>query len=202
MRELLSWPEYVASSRSPAWRSVVVMSVLWGGPMTGIIVITQGREIGIVPALMIGIITGVLFGTLWTVWFRLAMRRFVRRVYHGDPKLVPQPPEGGFEARVPCNLLLTDKMAVGGHLYLGRDQSVFVPHNRNLRQHRSPVVLTPGAHSAVTVHELTPPLLTRILAKGPIQVFDVNVAEGSVRLLVPKAESVLPKLEPFFKQEA
>lgn len=199
MRELLSWPEYVSATSAPAWRSVVVMSALWGLPMTALIVVMQGRNVGYVLALAIGVVSALLFGVLWTALFRYGMRRFVRRVYDGDSKLVPSPPDGAFEARVPCNLLLTDKMAVGGHLYLGRDRSVFMPHNRNLRRHRNPVVLTPRSGSGITVKYLTPPLLTRLIARRPIKVFDLSVAEGNVRLLVPQPEDVLPKLEPFFR---
>ena len=200
MRDLLPLSRYEASVKGVAWRSSLVMAALWGIPMTTFLVISQG-DLGLVASLSTGVLAALLFGFGWTLWMRRGMLRLIRRIYNGDPKIVPPAPAGPFDARLSCNLMLSKNFGVGGHLYLGEDRAVFMPHNRNLPKHRHPVTMTPIPVGSVAIADLNPSALVRLLANGPVRTIRVRVAEGDMEILTPEPETIVREITPYFHRE-
>ncbi|HEU4454749.1 MAG TPA: hypothetical protein VFR81_16895 [Longimicrobium sp.] len=81
----------------------------------------------------------------WTFPHQHRERRAIfERVYDGDPALVPPPPaDDQYPLRLPCGLLLSWRIVMGGVLYLGPAGFLFVPHLRNAEALREAVRMEP-----------------------------------------------------------
>ena len=93
----------------------------------------RGRKVmGILSVgLVIGVLTGVGFGWLWSWAMRRQSRKFFNRVYEGDAAVLGEVlPREQFASRLPCSLFVTNNVTIGGILYLGRSRVRFVPHKR------------------------------------------------------------------------
>lgn len=136
MRDLQPLSAYENASGPSLVRSTLVLGLLWGIPMTMFMLRTNQGSVGFVVA--IGAIGGLLFGSLVTILARFATRQLTQQVYHGVWPIVPAAPQGQYDARLMCRLR-RGRLAVGGHLYVGAERWVFVPHARNGPLYRKPV---------------------------------------------------------------
>ncbi len=136
MRDLQPLSAYEDASGPSLLRSTLVLAVLWGIPMTMFMLRTEQGTFGFV--LLIAAAGGLLFGSLVTMLARFATRQLTQLVYHGVWPIVPAAPPGEYDARLMCRLS-RGRLAVGGHLYIGGDAWVFVPHTRNGPLYRKPV---------------------------------------------------------------
>lgn len=136
MRDVQPLSAYENSSGPNLVRSTLVLAVLWGIPMTMFMLRTNQGTPGFV--IMVAAIGGLLFGGLVTMLARFATRQLTQLVYHCVWPIVPAAPPGEYDSRLMCRLK-RGRMAVGGHLYVGNEGWVFVPHTRNGPFYRKPV---------------------------------------------------------------
>lgn len=136
MRELQPLSAYENASGPSFVRSTAVLGLLWGIPMTMFMLRTKRGS----PAFVIAVaaIGGLLFGGLLTILARFARRQLTQLVYHGVWPIVPAAPPGEYETRLMCRLK-RGWLTLGGHLYVGDQAWVFVPHTRNGPFYRKPV---------------------------------------------------------------
>src|SRR5688572_27118278 len=140
------------------------MAVLWGTPMTALLLAIGPRAVfGTAGLLLLGVTAATAFGVLWVNWFARDMTRVAHRLYSGDPSIVPPPPAGRFDTRIMCNRLVTPRLAVGGHLYLGPEEWIFVPHRKNRRHDQAPLHLPVNRIRKVDQIDLRPTGLARVI---------------------------------------
>lgn len=178
------------------WRTAVTMSVMWGSVMLAAL-FWFTRPAPLVAAVMtVALVIGsAMFGILWTRGMRREMGGMVARLHAGDPELVPAPPPGRFDARLLCTLVR--RLAIGGHLYVGSDAWVFVPHRKNLAAHQAPVALGRPDELSVSVIQIRPNALVRLMVRGPIRRVRVAGPAGEHLLVVPDPEGVAERLRRF-----
>lgn len=195
MEELLPLGVYQANSGFTRG-TAVRMSVMWGAGMLaftfGLTRPEPGMAIYLVVVLVIG---AALFGFLWTRLMRRTMGRLLARLHAGDSKLVPPPPPGHWDARLLCSLVR--RIVIGGHLYVGPDAWVFVPHRKNLAVHQAPVALGPPDQLSVSLIHLRPNALLRLMVPGPIRRVRVAGPGGEHLLVVPEADWVAERLQQY-----
>jgi hypothetical protein len=181
---------FLGSSR----RLALTMSLLWGVPMSLLAVMSTYHTLGLAYPLAISILGSLAFGFLFARAFRKKILALTLRLYEADPKLVPAPPVGAFTCRVLCNLALSPRMGVGGHLYAGPGQWVFVPHLKNLAKHRAPTVLSTEGAPQLTPQTESAGRLVRLF--GPTFVTSLEVRDGGrvSKLYVPEPERVASTL--------
>ena len=136
MRDLQPLSAYENASRLNFGRSMLVLGLLWGIPMTMFMLRTHQGSLGFV--LVIGAAGALVFGALITMLARFAKRQLTQHVYYCVWPIVPAAPPGQYEIRLMCSLIRR-RMAVGGHLYIGHEAWTFVPHTRNGPLYRKPV---------------------------------------------------------------
>ena len=136
MRDLQPLSAYEKASGPSVVRSTLVLGLIWFIPMTMFMLRTHQGSVGFV--VTIGAIGALVFGSLVTMLARFATRQLTQLVYHGIWPIVPAAPPGQYDARLMCRLR-RGRSAVGGHLYVGADGWVFVPHTRNGPFYRKPV---------------------------------------------------------------
>jgi hypothetical protein len=180
-------------------RMALVMAALWGVPMTVYQVMDADGLPEIVIALVVGVAGALAFGFLWTWTMTFGVRRLLRRVYGGDPRIVPAPPAGAYEYRFPCSFLPSLQMAIGGHLYLGPAAWKCVPHTRNLKRHRTPVCIpiTPGTQ--VEAVEVKLSTWMRIFTPGPAYRLQVRSADADAMFLTPDPRVLAPRLREYLQ---
>lgn len=191
IRDLLPLEAYVKTDRAAWWRTVVVMAVGWGTPMT-IMSAWGSRSAGeLAVKVVLGAIAGLGFGVLSTSGFGRSMRKLTRRIYAADPKIVPSPPPGEYEYRLVGNYM--GRIAIGGHLYVGARDWTFVPHRKNLKMHQAPLSIALAPSMSVETEELPLRGLAALLVKGPVY---------RVRVVTPEMEAVFAMPEPHTVAEA
>ncbi len=170
------------------------MAVLWGVPMTVMMLLWSRDAFGTVGTLIIGAGAAALFGILWTLWMGRDLTALVRRLYEADPSVVPAPPPMS-SSRLLCNLMLGGTFAVGGHLYLGVAEWQFVPHLKNLKRHQAAQSVAAADITAVEVRPLAQRGLGQLLATEEVLVIDVKLRSGAVwSLIAPQAQRVADAL--------
>lgn len=117
-------------------RPTLVLGLVWGIPMTMFMLRTHQGSVGFV--VTICAIGALLFGSLVTMLARFATRQLTQQVYHGIWPIVPAAPPGEYDARLMCRMK-RGRLSIGGHLYVGAERWVFVPHTRNGPFYRRPV---------------------------------------------------------------
>jgi len=206
-KDLLPLEPYERTDRAALWRSARVMAVLWGVPMTAYQLFVSNEwwdepwpllVFGISMTLVVGAASGLLFGMLWTWMFQGAMEKLTRRIHDGDPAIVPAPPEGQ-DFRLACSYLLTPTMAVGGHLYAAPDALTFVPHNRNLPRHRSPLALPAGPGLGLELVDVPLKGLARLLADGPVRRLRIHAGGASADFVTPDPDVVVDHLRRYYQ---
>jgi hypothetical protein len=136
MRDLLPLSAYENASRLSFGRSMLVLGLVWGIPMTMFMLRTHQGSLGFV--LVVGAAGALIFGALITMLARFARRQLTQHVYYCVWPIVPAAPAGQYEVRLMCSLIRRP-LPVGGHLYIGSDNWTFVPHTRNGPLYRKPV---------------------------------------------------------------
>lgn len=199
IRDLLPLSAYEKTDRAAWWRTVVVMAVLWGVPMTvmGAWGSTSAAEVAM--RVVIGAFTALGFGITWTFWFGRSMRKLVRRIHAADPKIVPSPPEGDYEYRLPCNYL--GRIAIGGHLYVGPRVWTFVPHRKNLKMHQAPLSIALAPSMSVEVEAIPLRGLAALLTKGPVYRVRIVSPETDAAFVVPEPNVVAEALRAYIPRE-
>lgn len=180
-------------------RMALVMAALWGVPITLYSMLAADDALEAIVALVVGVAGALAFGFLWTWTMTLGVRRLVRRVYAGDPRIVPAPPAGAYEYRFACSYLPSLLTAVGGHLYVGPAAWTFVPHRRNLKRHRAPVSIpiTPGTR--VEAVEVTQPAWARLFTPGPAYRLQVRSGAATTMFLTPDPRALAPRLREYLQ---
>jgi hypothetical protein len=193
MQDLQPLSAYEQSSGPNLVRSTLVLAVLWGIPMTMFMLRTNQGSVGFV--VMVAAIGGLLFGGLVTMLARFATRQLTQLVYHCVWPIVPAAPSGEYEARLMCRLK-RGRMAVGGHLYVGAEGWVFVPHTRNGPFYRKPVRWEQPAAFSLSTQRARWGALTWLfgLPRGD-QLVLANGANRAV-FVVPNAAEVAAALHP------
>src|SRR6267142_301938 len=101
------------------------------------------------------------------------MTNFTERLYAGEPDLVPSAPGPEFRTRIMCSMLVTERLSIGGHLYLGRVWC-FVPHLDNWGSPRTASVLVPGTGTEIEIHVHHPRGIGRWLLPSGNQVVGIE----------------------------
>jgi hypothetical protein len=182
--------------RTSAWRTAVSMALLWGVPMTGLLMVSgTGMPRG--EALAVGAVASVLFGTLWTYWFGRSMRRLIERLCAGEAGLVPEPAGSDYQVRVLANLMTRPSFAVGGHLYAGPTQLAFVPHTKNRAADRAPRVMAWEHISRVEAYTRPATGFARAFTAEPLPYLRVTGDGEEWLFRIPESARVQAALQPF-----
>jgi hypothetical protein len=176
MRDLLSFDRY-SSWSAFSTRTALVMAVLWGAPMTLLMLLGMQGGFGAAGTVVVGTLAGLGFGFGWTAWMRVTIRRFLERLHAGDPSVVPAPPAGATE-RVLCNFMLSERFAVGGHLYLSDVDWTFVPHLKNLQRHQQVHSVSSRDITSITVRRLHKGALARLMYPDDVDVIEARTASA------------------------
>ena len=162
--------------------------------MTALLLAFGPRDtLGTAGLLMLGLTAAAGFGVLWVISFAREMTRVAHRIYIGDPSIVPSPPAGRFDTRIMCNHLVSPRLAVGGHLYLGPEEWTFVPHRKNRRGDQAPLHLPVNRIREVDQIELRPTGLARMMSSQPVPMIRV-LGDESHSFLAPNPGDVVSEL--------
>jgi hypothetical protein len=193
MANLVPFDEYVQGNRAH-WRSIRTRIGLMFGLGMGLFSLAMG-DVGIVGAIIIAAFAGTLFAVLWVASMQITMRRLLRRIYEADAKIVGvEPTESEYPFRLPCSLLRSPTLAVGGVLHLGRADWRFVPHQRNLPRHREIVSIAPleNLELAMVPGRLT--WLSRLFVARAPDLLELRWNGQTAHLVVPNPESTAQRL--------
>jgi hypothetical protein len=198
IREMLPLQAYQATGASRT-RTALVMAVLWGVPMTIYTMLDAEDAVEAVLLLIVGVMGALVFGFMWTWTMAFWMGRLQRRIYQGDPRIVPAPPAGDYDYRLACSYMASQTFAVGGHLYLGPAAWTFVPHRKNLKRHQAPltIAITPGTE--VECVEVTLPAVGRLLAPGPAYRLQVRTPALTAAFFTPEPHIVTTRLREYLQ---
>ena len=179
---------------APAWRRLRRRTGAAFGLVMGLFVALATMESGFVGAAVLGLLmgglSGLVFGWLWTASMRWRMTRFNRRAYDGDPTIIGDAP-GGCDFRLLCSLWWEDKRAVPGVLYLGREALHFVPHRR-VQQTCQPLRLR--GFLVVQVATMEQGFLSRMIV-GTVLNMELSVEGDRYTFMVPEAEETVRNVE-------
>jgi hypothetical protein len=134
--------------------------------------------------LLAGAAAGLVFGWLIPRSLERKLRKMSLKAYEGQGRYAAPAPSGSFTHRLPCSLLRSPSLAVGGVLYVGPDRVVFVPHSANLPQHRS-LVEIPRESLTVSLHVPRLTALQRFLVPQSPERLVLAAGESSWELVVP-----------------
>ncbi|WP_420126874.1 hypothetical protein [Longimicrobium sp.] len=198
MQELLPPQAYQGMGASRT-RTALVMAVLWGVPMTLFTMLDAEDALEAVLLLLVGVMGALVFGFMWAWTMAFWMGRLQKRIYQGDPRIVPAPPAGDYDYRLACSYMASPALAVGGHLYLGPAAWTFVPHRKNLKRHRAPltIAITPGTE--VQCVEVRLPALARLLVPGPAYRLQVRTAALIATFVTPEPHTVTARLREYLQ---
>jgi hypothetical protein len=149
-----------------------------------------------------GLLKGFVIGFIWFFVFRYMMQRLTRRIYHGDPGIVPPAPAGSYDYRLASNLVLGRSMSVGGHLYIGRETWTFVPHRRNLKRHQAPLTIPATPPPAVEVVEVPLHGIGRLLLKDPVRQVHVRTSSTTHGFVTPEPDAAAARLREYLRPAA
>ena len=149
--------------------------------------------------LFVAILSGIPFGLslalIIPARLRKTMALFIDAVYADNPEFVEVPGVvEEFSHRLPCSWMKSDKFAVGGVLYFGNDSFMFVPHKKNLAQHREPFAIAPL--NSVTFSLVQPKnFQAGLLFKKLPRHLEMAWSCGKARFLVPDPENTLMRIK-------
>ena len=151
-----------------------------------------GFGLALSAGLVVGALTGVSFGWLWSWFMHRSSRKFLDRVYAGDAAVVGEPPDKTrYPYRLPCNVFVTNNVTVGGILYLGRSGVLFVPNKRHRGE--KPIELKQEG-LVVWAVDWKPNWWGRtFVASGP-RVLEVGSGDTRYRFAFPDPDVVLPRI--------
>jgi hypothetical protein len=201
IRELLPLKAYENAQQTSQVHTSLVMAALWGVPMTFVIVLLANDDvIGLIFRLVIAAAAALAFGFLWTYMFTRAMRRLMRRIYQGDPRIVPPPPAGEYDYRFPCSYLVSPLLAVGGHLYVGPAALTFMPHRKNLVRHQVPLSIPATPEPVIEPVAVTLPRAQRLMAGVPTASrLQVRTPALTATFVAPEPDLVAERLREYLR---
>jgi hypothetical protein len=88
-------------------------------------------------ALVAGTLGGACFGWLFPRTVNAKLRKLTTRVFEGSGRYAAPAPTADLSHRLPSSLVVSRALAIGGVLYVGPEQLLFVPHSANLPRHRA-----------------------------------------------------------------
>lgn len=154
-------------------------------------------------SLFVALFSGSFYSLLMTGWQRRAGRRALDRIFAGDERLIGSPPpEADFPYKLPCGLHLSRFLCVGGVLYLGPSDVIFVPNRNNLPRHRTPRSV--GAPAELRVSRTLVPLtfIGKLVVKRRPAAMGLTSRTATHRFIVPDIENTLPVVENTLTQLA
>jgi len=203
IRELLPLSAYEPAEQTSQLRMALVMSAMWGVPMTVFILAAADDVLGVVFSLGLGAAAALAFGFSWTYMFTRDMRKLVRRIYEGDPRIVPPPPAGEYAYRVSCSYLLSPRMAVGGHLYVGPGELTFAPHRKNLKRHQAPLSIPTTPQPVIEPVEVPQSRTMQLLGAPPaVSRLQVRASGTTATFAAPQPEQVAERLREYLRTAA
>ncbi|MBV8886346.1 MAG: hypothetical protein JO235_20460 [Chroococcidiopsidaceae cyanobacterium CP_BM_RX_35] len=123
------------------------------------------------------------------------MQRFTKEIYAGVGKFATPPPTSdAYKYRLACSWRKSDKLAVGGVLYLGENDMIFVPHLANLPSDREPFTIVYAQDLSL---QLVPQRLkgfNRLLVPRPPELLQISSLGGSRLFLVPTPKQVAARI--------
>src|SRR6266566_25028 len=182
MQDLLPLEAYERTPTIAFWRTALLTAAMWALAITLLVVVTERSVHGL--------------GRL-TFWIRRTIRKRSRRLYRTEPAVVPPAPSGHFDYRLMCSVMTSPRFSVGGHLYIGRESWVFVPHRWNLPAHRSQIVIQPATGLVLERPAVGPWWLARFLAKRPLPTLRVRSAGTDLTIQAPELEHVSGTLQRY-----
>ena len=196
MQTLVSRDEYSQTEKRFWMRGRKVMGLVFGVVMCLTSIIQQvsvlGFGLALSAGLVVGTLTGVGFGWLWSWAMFRSSRRTFDRIYEGNPAVVGEiPPHDQYSCRLPCNMFVTNNVTVGGILYLGRSGARFVPHKRN----RDELPIDLGVEGLVVwAVDWKPSWWGRtFVASGP-RVLEIGSGDLRYRFAFPDPDVLVPRI--------
>jgi hypothetical protein len=197
MQDLLPLDAYERTPTIAFWRTALVTAAMWALAIALLVVVTTQSTHGLGALLGIIAVPAVAFGVLVTSWIRRIIRKRSRRLYRTDPAVVPPAPSGHFDYRLMCSVMTSPRFSVGGHLYIGHESWVFVPHRWNLPAHRSQIVIQPTTGVVLERPTVGPWWLARFLANRPLLTLRVRSAARDLTIQAPELEQVSATLQRY-----
>jgi len=203
MKDLLPLEAYERTNGALWWRSALAMAVFWAIPVAYVDILGARNSLEIGPTMLVSVLAGLGFGTLYMGVTGYAARRLARRVYRVDQAIVPAPPEGHQEYRLACSYLTEEETVVGGHLYAGPGALTFVPHRKNPRRLRTPLTLpAAGPDIAVEIVEVRLGGLERLFAESPSRRLRIRSGGECADFLAPDPDEVAEALRGYYGSAA
>ena len=198
-RELLPFEAYdeQVAYASPRWRVALSVGLVYAFILLLVdLAVPPLRNAGEpLPRLLVRVGgTGALFGVFWAGFGPWWQRRQLRKLVTGDPDEVPAAPAGNFPVRITANLIEPGYRVIGGHLYAGPGDWVFVPQRRTPQREREPRRIERGTVRSVRPASDRLPPISRLFTRGPRPVVIVETTEGTMRFSVPRPGEVAATL--------
>jgi hypothetical protein len=142
------------------------------------------------------VFAGLAFGKSFPRGFRKKMSSMLDRLYAGDPEIT-DPPTSGKDLlyRLPCSWKRSENFTVGGILYLGPQELLFVPHKLNLPADRSVMEMGPTKHLELSLTNQRLAGILKVLIPRPIPQLQVIWPGGSAKFLIPAPNRVLKRIQ-------
>jgi hypothetical protein len=191
--ELLPFSVYETSRNATIPRVALAGALFWFIAMTIEQVATTRDSLGV--TLIVNAFGALLFWLLLAIGIRWLLNRIVRQLYDGTSPWMPPMPPGQYDARLSCSVM-RGITAVGGHLYVGRQEWVFVPHTKNLPRHRNPLHWEHPERLSLSTEPVRSAWLQLLLGKLPDRLV-ISHAGLRDQLLVPDAQRVCEELDRF-----
>ena len=145
-------------------------------------------------ALILGTVAGSIFGLVFPVLWRARIGKLVSRVQALDPRIVGPVPEGRYSVYVPCNHLISQRLAYGGVLYAGLDGLCFQPH-RYLQPRSLQALQIPPCGLTLALSTVSVSAWRRLLVPRDPEIVHASWNGGEASFLVPKPGDVMPRLK-------
>jgi hypothetical protein len=178
-------------------RLPILMAVGWGVPM-GVFSLFMPVRRDLVEAIgrggvafLVAVVGGFVFGTLFTLWQRRAIRRAVDRVYAGSHPLVRDPPPELYAThRLPAGIWHALRSITPGVLYFGPGDVAFVPHGDMA------AVVRFGRPEDITITPREPRLtwFERLFVAKPPRLLELRSCAAQLSFLVPTSQATEARL--------
>jgi len=136
------------------------------------------------------VVSGVVFCLFYIFLIKILDRRIMNKAYASmDNENSEKDAELTFF--LPCSFVKSRRLAIGGTLYFGDTDIVFVPHKFNLGKHKKlHIKVFRHEITAVKTVEQTKGLFTKLLTCRDLQLVQLETAESEYRFLTQKPEFV------------
>jgi len=140
------------------------------------------------------VLCGAAFGIVFPILLRKRLGKFTDKIFNADTKYILSEPEG-FQYRMPCSYMKTDKFAIGSVLYLGKSGFSYVPHKKNLKRHQNSFDISPLESCQFSLAEPSYGKLTLILTPKPPLHLEIKTGNNAWKFLVPTPQTTLRKIQ-------